>query len=135
MVDLNDLVGVQVDNVDFAFGDVEDDDFFLVDHAEEVDNILIGVLKEDLAIFIEMDYAFLLTLFVHPDHYKSVVVGGRGAENLGHGGVQIDVDYFLEDSFLKHVKISIILIFLSLQQSTIFYNLQIGIVTLNRNHL
>ena len=76
MVDLNDLVGVQVDDVDFAFGDVEDDDFFLDDHAEEVDNILIGVLKEDLAIFIEMDYAFLLTRFVHPDHYKSAVVGG-----------------------------------------------------------
>jgi hypothetical protein len=76
VVDLNDLVGVQVDDVDFAFGDVEDDDFFLGDHAEEVDNILIGVLKEDLAIFIEMDYAFLLTRFVHPDHYKSAVVGG-----------------------------------------------------------
>lgn len=76
MVDLNDLVGVQVDDVDFVFGDVEDDDFFLGDHAEEVDNILIGVLKEDLAIFIEMDYAFLLTRFVHPDHHKSAVVGG-----------------------------------------------------------
>ena len=96
MVDLNDLVGVQVDNVDFAFGDVEDDDFFLGDHAEEVDNILIGVLKEDLAIFIEMDYAFLLTRFVHPDHYKSAVVGGRGAEDLGHGRFQCDFDLIFE---------------------------------------
>jgi hypothetical protein len=44
VIKLNDVVGLKIDDVDFAFGDVQDDDFLLIHHSEEVNDVFVLML-------------------------------------------------------------------------------------------
>jgi len=47
VVELNDIMGLQIDNLNFAIGNVENDDFLLRDHSEEVYDVFVLTLPED----------------------------------------------------------------------------------------
>lgn len=57
---------LKIDDVDFTFGYVEDDDFLFVEHAEGVEDIFVLILPQNLATAIEMDEALLLAWLVDP---------------------------------------------------------------------
>lgn len=44
MVDRDELMSLKIDDVNFAFGHVEDDDFLFVEHGKAVDDIFVAIL-------------------------------------------------------------------------------------------
>ena len=102
VVDLEDLVGLQVDDVDFGLGDVADDHLFVVDLSEEVDDVAVCLFVENFARCIAMDDAFLGSWLVHADENKSSFVGGRSAEDLRELALEFDGVLVSEQHILKN---------------------------------
>lgn len=102
VVDLKDLVGLQVDDVDFGLGDVADDHLFVVDLSEEVDDVAVCLFVENFARCIAMDDAFLGSWLVHADENKSSFVGGRSAEDLRELALEFDGVLVSEQHILKN---------------------------------
>ena len=90
VVDLEDLVGLEVDDVDFGLGDVADDHLFVVDLPKEVDDVAVALFEENFARSIAMHDAFLGSWFVHADKNKSSFVGCRSAEDLRELALEFD---------------------------------------------
>jgi hypothetical protein len=104
VVNLQYFLGLEVDDVDLGFGDVQDDDFLLVDHAEGVDDVVVLADVELLARPIEMDNAFLHSGLVHPHEDESTVEGGGRFQDLGPGFAKLDGIHVLEQHILKIIK-------------------------------
>ena len=75
VVDLHDLVGLEVDDVNFAFGDVADDDFLVVEHAEEVDDVVVLLFEEDFAGVVGVDDGLLGTGGVNAHEDEGILEG------------------------------------------------------------
>ena len=75
VVDLHDLVGLEVDDIDFAFGDVADDDFLVVEHAEEVDDVVVLLFEEDFAGVVGVDDGLLGTGGVNAHEDEGILEG------------------------------------------------------------
>ena len=83
-------MGLQVDDINFLFRDVENDDFLFVDLSEEVDAVGVGPFVKDFSTFIEMDDALILSWFVHSDSYKGLFEGDGDAEDFVPFGIEFD---------------------------------------------
>ena len=90
VVHLEDLVGLEVDDVNFLFRNIQDNDFLVVDLAEEVDAVGIGSFVENFSIFIKVDDALIFSRFVHAHAYEGVFEGDGDAEDLRPDGVELD---------------------------------------------
>lgn len=74
MVDVPDCMCFQVDDIYFALGHIHHDDFFIVHLSKCINDIVVFLLVENVALLVEVYDAFLLAGFVHSDHNKGVVV-------------------------------------------------------------
>ena len=79
---MKDLVSLKVDDVNFLFRDVENNDLFVVDLAEEVDAVGIGSFIKNFSTFIKMDKAFIFSRFVHAYTDEGVFEGDGDAEDF-----------------------------------------------------
>ncbi len=77
-------------DIDFILGDVEDDAFFFVEHTKEVDDVGVAVFVDYISVGVEMDEALVSSWHIDSDHDKSVIVGGREAEDLACGFFEFD---------------------------------------------
>lgn len=80
----------KINDINFAVGDVEYDDFLIIHLAEGVNDVVVLVFVENFAFFIEMNNALLLTRLVQSNHDKSIVVGNRQGKNFGSDSLQFD---------------------------------------------
>ena len=74
MIYLNNPMSMQIENLDFAVRDIQNDYLFFVDHSEEVNDVFVLVFPQNFAIFIEMNDALLLAWVVNSHQDESVVV-------------------------------------------------------------
>ena len=65
MIYLNNPMSLQIENLDFAVGNIQNDYLFFVDHSEEVNNVFVLVFPQNFTIFIQMNDALLLARVVN----------------------------------------------------------------------
>ena len=88
MIYLNNPMSLQIENIDFAVRDIQNDYLFFVDHSKEVNDVLVLVFPQNFTILIEMNDALLLARVINSHQDESVVVSRRYAEDLLHGWLQ-----------------------------------------------
>ena len=84
MINLNNLFRLEVDDIYFALWDVADHHFFIVELPEEVNDVVVGLLKENMSIGRQVNDAFLFARLVHSDYNVCIVVGHGGPEDFRH---------------------------------------------------
>ena len=87
VVDSFGCLGLEVEDLDFGVGDVENDQFLVTDNSEVVDDVLVVLLPEDLTTRVKMDDALSLSRLVNSGDGGTAVVGSRAAEYFVHGWV------------------------------------------------
>lgn len=75
MVNSNEFMRLEIDDVDFAFRDIHNDDLPVVEHSEGINYVFVLIFPLDFTLCIEMDYAFFLSWSIDSDADKGVVVG------------------------------------------------------------
>ena len=75
MVYVSHLLGLQVDDVDVRFRHVHHDHLPIIQHAEEIDDVCVLMLKENTAVLVNMHDAFVSAGVYHLREDKSVVKG------------------------------------------------------------
>lgn len=75
VVDLHNLLGLKVDDVNFAFGDVANNDFFVVDHSEEIDYVFVPSFVENFSGVIGVDDRLVGSRGINPDEDEGIFIG------------------------------------------------------------
>jgi hypothetical protein len=96
VVDVPDSLGLEVDDIDMGFRDIHDDDFAIVEHTEEVDDVRVFVLEEDLSIGVDVDDGLVGSRVDDSGEDEGVVEGGGEAEDLGDLVLQVELVVVLE---------------------------------------
>jgi len=104
VVNLHNFLGLEVDDIDFGFGDIENDDLFLIHHSEEVNDVVILSAPDLFTRSINMDNAFFSTGFIHPYEDECVIEGTRCEEYLGPLLVKLDGGFIFQQHILKIIK-------------------------------
>lgn len=74
VVDLDDRFVLKIDDVDFAFWDIENDHFLVVHHPEEINDVLVLIFPEEFSLGVEVDDALLLSWVVHSHAHEGLIV-------------------------------------------------------------
>lgn len=96
VVDRSNLFSLKIVDVDVVIWDIQNDNFLFIELGKEVDNVLVGVLIQDLALGIKMDDTLILSWFVHPHQDEGVVVGSGKTEYFRY--------FLLENEFVLVLK-------------------------------
>lgn len=96
VVDVSNSLGLEVDNIDVGFRDIHDDDFAVVEHAEEVDDVGVLVLEEDFSIGVDMDDRLVGSGVDDSGKDEGVIKGSGEAEDLGDLVLQVELVVVLE---------------------------------------
>ncbi len=121
---MGDLVGFEIDDVDFVLGDVEDDHLIILHHSEKINDIVVIFFKENLSVGIEVNDALLLAGLIHSDHHKSIAVGCRGPEYFRHWWLEFDSYLFCDRLHLMKINISLMSISTILKYNNVLINVK-----------
>ena len=89
-------MSLEVYDVDFGLGDVQNNHLFVVHHSEEVYYLVVLSFEEDFSSCITMDDTFLRAGTVHPHKNESSFEGRGSAKDLREVFGKLDCDLVLE---------------------------------------
>ena len=101
IVDLKNLMCFKVDNIDFRLWHIANNDFFVVNLSEEINDIVVGLFVKNLSRCIAVDNTLLSSRLVHSDENEGSFISSGSTKDLGELGLKLDSDLVLEQHIFQ----------------------------------